>query len=198
MKRIAVPLCLALLAACARTEDASIDPGESNESYSAVERVRIGGDDEQEPALGEWRNALQEDQPALEFGPQGTAPLLSIVCGDRGGLLLQRHGAVASGPAPMMSVTVGGQSRQLPVTAVPGATPMLRASIPAGDALLAQLAEADAPIALRSGDGTPLILPQNPLIGEFARTCAGGGTRPAAERNDAAPEPQENGAAPAQ
>jgi hypothetical protein len=168
---MAVPLALIALAGCARSEDASVRPG--NESYSAVEQVR-SGDDEQEPALGEWRRSLQEEQPALEFGPAGTAPLMSIVCGERGGLILQRPGAVASGAAPMMSVTVGGQGRQLPVSSVPGMTPMQRSSIAPGDTLLTQLAGAQAPIALRFGDGTPLILPQSPLIGEFVQSCATG------------------------
>ena len=175
MKRFAPLLILVLIAACARSEDASVIPG--NDSYNAVEQVRAGGGDEQEPALGEWRRALQQDQAALEFGPAGTAPLISVVCAERGGLMLQRAGAVAPGAAPMMSVTVGGHGRQLPVSAVPGATPVQRASIPAGDALLTELAGAQAPIALRFGDGTPLILPQSPLIGEFVRGCATGPRR---------------------
>ena len=173
MKRLAIPFSLILLAGCARTEDASVDPGGGNESYNGVEQVRSGEGDEQEPALGEWRRSLQEERAAIEFGPQGTAPLLSIVCADRGGLILQRHGAVATGAAPMMSVSVGGQGRQLPVTAVTGTSPMLRASIPSGDSLLAQLSDAQAPITFRSSDGTPLILPPSPLIGEFVQGCAG-------------------------
>jgi hypothetical protein len=172
MKRFAVPISLALLAACARTEDA--DAGGGNESYAGVEQVRSGDTEEQEPSLGEWRNGLMEDQAALEFGPRGTAPLLSIVCAERGGLIFQRHGAVASGAAPMMSISVAGQGRQLPVTPVAGATPMLRASVASGDALLTQLANAQGPITLRSGDGTPLILPPSPLIGRFAEGCATG------------------------
>ena len=189
MKRVAVPI-LVLVAACARSEDASVAPG--NESYNAVEQVRTGSGDEQDPALGEWRQALQQDLAALEFGPAGTAPLISIVCGERGGLVLQRAGALPSGAAPMMSVTVAGQGRQLPVAAVPGPTPMQRASIPAGDALLAQLSGAQAPIALRFGDGTPLVLPQSPLIGAFAQSCASGPRprgEPPAAGNAAAPAP---------
>ena len=174
MKPASVTMCLFLLAACARTEDASVRPPESNEGYSAVERVRAQDADEQEPALGDWRQALQEERPALEFGPAGTAPLLILACGERGGLVLQRPGALASGAAPTLSVTVAGQGRQLPVTNVSGTTPMQRADISAGDTLLQQLAGAQAPIALRFGDGTPLILPHSPLIGEFARGCAGG------------------------
>ncbi|HEX8527671.1 hypothetical protein [Allosphingosinicella sp.] len=209
MKRLAIPLSLILIAGCARTEDASVDPPGSNESYNAVEKVRSGEGDEQEPALGEWRRSLQAEAAAIEFGPQGTAPLLSVVCADRGGLILQRHGAVASGAAPMMSVSVGGQGRQLPVTAVTGASPMLRASIPSGDALLAQLSGAQAPITLRSSDGTAIILPPSPLIGEFSQGCATG-TQPGrtaapapAAGNQAAPAPsaptanQSNMAAPA-
>ena len=193
MKQAAAAISLILLAACARSEDASVRPAESNEGYNSVERVRAQDTGDQEPALGEWRRALQEERPALEFGPAGTAPLLSFACGERGGLVLQRPGALASGAAPTVSVTVGGQGRQLPVVAVSGATPMQRADIPAGDTLLQQLAGAQAPIALRFGDGTPLILPHSPLIGEFARSCASGGGR---EAGAAAPAGNAQAAAP--
>jgi hypothetical protein len=204
MKRVAVPLILAMLGACARVEEASVNPGDTNESESVVERVRAS-DDEQEPALGEWRNALQDEVAALEFGPVGTAPLLSLVCAERGGLVLQRHGAVATGAAPMMNVSIAGQGRQLPVAGVAGTTPMVRAAIPAGDALLGQLAGASAPITLRFGDGTPLILPTSPLIGQFVQSCAAGPEAAAAARAGGAatanaavetPANSSNGAAP--
>ena len=166
---------LLMLAGCARTEDASVRPAEGN--GSGVEQVRATGGDEQEPALGEWRAALQEERPALEFGPAGTPPLLTIVCGERGGLVMQRRGALPPGAAPTLSVTVGGQGRQIPVSAGTGPTAIQNASIAPGDTLLQQLATAQAPIALRFGDGTQLILPQSPLIGRFAQSCAGGRNR---------------------
>jgi hypothetical protein len=183
MKVFAAISCLAVLSACARTEDANVV---GNEGYEGVEQVRDEGD-EQDVAVGQWRRSLQEERPALEFGPQGTAPVLSIVCADRGGLVLQRHGAVASGAAPTISVSVGAQGRQLPATAAGGTTPMLSASIPAGDALLTQLAEATGPITMRTGDGTPLILPPNELIGQFARSCAEG------RAGEAVPAPADGG-----
>jgi len=186
MKPAAATFALILLAACARTEDASLQPAESNESYSAVEKVRNPGSDDREPALGEWRRSLQEERPALEFGPAGTTPLLTIVCGDRGGLVLQRSGAPAAGAGTSLSVTVGGQGRQLPVSVAGGLTPMQRSTIPPGDTLIQQLAGAQAPIALRFGDGTPLILPQSPLIGQFAQGCSTGFPR------DSAPAPNGN------
>lgn len=172
MKTASLALCLLFVAACARSEDASVRPADGNDS--AVEQVRATDVDDQEPALGEWRRALQEDRPALEFGPAGTAPLIGVVCGERGGLILQRAGAIAPGAAPTLSVTVGGQGRQLPVTPAPGAAPMQRAAIPAGDTLLAQLAGAQAPISLRFGDGTPLILPPSGEIARFVQGCASG------------------------
>jgi hypothetical protein len=169
-----------LLAACARTEDASVRPAESNESYSAVEKVRQQSGDEREATLGEWRRGFQAEQPALEFGPAGTTPLMTLICGERGGLLIQRPGAPAPGAAPMLSVTVGGQGRQLAMTPVAGPTPMQRAAIAPGDTLIQQLGAASAPIAIRFGDGTQLVLPQSPLIGQFAQGCATGFTRDAA------------------
>jgi hypothetical protein len=174
MKPAAAAFCLILLASCARTEDASVSPTETNDSFTEVEKVRNPGNDDREPSLGEWRRALQEDRPALEFGPTGTAPLLTVVCGDRGGLVLQRSGAPAEGAGSTLSVSVGGQGRQLPVAVSGGAVPMQRSTIPPGDTLIQQLASAQDPIALRFGDGTPLTLPQSPLIGQFAQGCATG------------------------
>lgn len=174
MKPAAAAFSLILLAACARTEDASVRPAESNNSYSAVEQVRDQGGEDREPALGDWRRALQEERPALEFGPAGTAPLVTIVCGERGGLVLQRPGEAAPGTSPTLSVTVGGQGRQLPVTASAGATPTQQATLAPGDMLIQQLASATAPIALRFGDGTQLLLPHSPLIGQFAQGCSTG------------------------
>lgn len=196
MKALAAPLCLALLAACARTEDADASAEPTNEPYNVAEPVRTASA-EDEVALGSWRRSLQEDQAALEFGPQGTAPVLSIVCGERGGIVLQRHGALASGSSPAISISINAQGRQLPATAAGGATPMLRANIAAGDALLAQLAEASGPITIRTGDGPPLVLPPNELIGEYAASCAGG---TAASRAATAPNAANaaNAAAPAE
>jgi hypothetical protein len=181
-------LALLALAACARDEDASVRPAESNDSYSAVERVGDNEGDEQTPALGEWRRSLQQDQPALEFGPVGTPPLITIVCGERGGLVLQRPGPLPPGSAPTVTVTIAGQGRQLPVTVVSAPTPMQRAPISAGDTLLTQLVNAQEPIFLRFGDGTPLVLPPSPLIAQFAQGCATGqhGSAPSAGGNDQA------------
>ncbi|HYJ29600.1 MAG TPA: hypothetical protein VEW25_04590 [Allosphingosinicella sp.] len=180
MKPVAAAFSLILLAACARTEDASVRPAESNDSYSAVEQVRDQAGEDREPALGEWRRALQEERPALEFGPSGTAPLIMIVCGERGGLVLQRSGAPAPGASPMLSVTVGGQGRQLSVVSSGGSTPVQRTTLAPGDLLIQQLAVATAPIALRFGDGTQLLLPHSPMIGQFAQGCSTGFPRNAA------------------
>jgi hypothetical protein len=199
MKPFAV-LGLVLLAACARSEDASVKPTESN--GTSVEQVRSTGDDDQEPALGDWRMALQGERPSLEFGPQGATPVITLVCGDRGGLILQRSGALAPGSSPTLSISVSGQGRQLPVAPGTGPTPTQTVSIAPGDTLIQQMATAQAPIALRFGGDTPLILPRSPLIGQFAQTCAGGGTARAggAETNsvaaagDAAPSNETNAA----
>ena len=198
--RTALLSLILLAAACARTEDASVRPAESNESYSAVERVREGETDELEPALGEWRPGLVEDRPALEFGSMGTAPLLSLVCGERGGLVIRRAGILAPGAAPNLTVTIDGQGRQLPVTAVPGPAPATRASISPGDTLVRQMSVSQSPIALRFGDGTPLVLPPSSLIGEFAQSCSSGrggavAASPRAENGQQAAEAPEEDAA---
>ncbi len=173
-----VPLSLALLlalAACARDEDASVRPAESN----AVERV--GGSDQEEdrPALGEWRRTLLEEQPALEFGPAGTQALILLGCGADRGVVLHRPGPLASGAQANVTITVAGQGRQLPLNAVGGTTPAVRSVIALGDPLLGQIGSSAGPIRLSFGDGTSLILPPSPLIGQFIQGCATGEHPPA-------------------
>jgi hypothetical protein len=190
MMKPAAALALILLAACARTEDAGVRAPESNDSNRIAEQVRPPAADPQEPALGEWRLGLQQERQALEFGPAGTTPLVTVVCGDRGGFVLERPGVLPPGAAPSLGIAIaGGQPRRLPLTTGTGATAVQSATIPAGDPLLQQLAAAQGPIALRFGDGTPLVLPQSPLIGQFAGSCNNG--RPIAGA------PEANGQAPA-
>jgi hypothetical protein len=169
----AVPLTLALLlvAACARDEDASVRPAESN----AVERVGGNEQEEERPALGDWRRTLLEEQPALEFGTEGTQALVTLGCGADRGIVMQRPGPLASGAQANVTVTVGAQGRQLPLTMVGGSTtPSARAAVAAGDPLLGQIGNSPAPIRLGFGDGTSLVLPPSPLIGQFIQACASG------------------------
>ena len=174
MKPVAI-FALILIAACARSEDATVRPQESNEANKAVQQARPAEAEPQEQAIGEWRLGLQQERQALEFGSAGTAPLITIVCGDRGGFVLERPGVLPPGAAPSLGVAIGGgQPRQLPLTTGTGATAVQSATIAADDPLLQQLAAAQAPIALRFGDATPLILPHSPLIGQFATSCANG------------------------
>lgn len=197
MKPAAALTLILLAGACARSEDASV-PADSNDI--SVEQVRATAGDEEDTALGQWRMALQGDRAALEFGPQGATPVITMVCGARGGLMLQRNGALAPGSSPTLSVSVAGQGRQLPVVAGTGATPTQAASIAPGDTLIQQLSAAQGPIALRYGGDMPLILPPSPLIGQFAQTCAGGGAArvaPSPDANVAMPAEAANAAAPA-
>jgi hypothetical protein len=60
------------------------------------------------------------------------------------------------------------------MSAAPGSTPAQRTALAGGDPLIQQLASAQAPITLRFGDGTALVLPQSPLIGAFTVGCANG------------------------
>ena len=197
MHRLTLSISLLLLAACARTEDASVAPEGGSEGYSTVDRVREPQRDDQEVALGEWRRSLQQEQVALEFGPAGTQPLLSIVCGERGGIVLQRHGMGPMGGAQMMAIIIGGSTRELPVTAASGTAPMPRAIVGSGEPLLAQLGSAQGPITFRLGDGVPLILPPSPLLGEYMQACAGG-PQPRLSGAPVPADPATNGAAAAE
>lgn len=196
MTRNALSAALLLLAACARSEDASLAPSDGNQAAQTVETVRPERDDE-EVEIGEWRDSLQEDQRALEFGPAGAPPLFSLRCDARGGIHLQRHGQAPAGDLPVMLVSVGSETRRLAITSAGGAIPMLRAALNATDQLLTILTRATSPIAVRIGDAPPLILPPSPLIGTYIGRCASGagGRGAEAESNSAAPA---NAAAPAE
>ncbi|HMG46669.1 MAG TPA: hypothetical protein VK614_04335 [Allosphingosinicella sp.] len=173
MIRRVLPFLIVLLAGCARSEDASLVPSGGNDSARTVETVRPERDDE-EPALGEWRATLQDEQRAIEFGPRGAPPLFSIVCDARRGLMLQRHGLEPAGDLPVMLVSVGSETRRLAVTGGEGPIPMLRASLNGSDTLVAALARTTTPIAIRIGDSAPLILPASATIGVYIGECQTG------------------------
>jgi hypothetical protein len=137
---------------------------------------------------------MQDEQQVLQFGPANTEPLFSIACDARGGILLNRHGTVASDSGAMMTVSIGSETRNLAVNAAQGPLPRMRASVPAQDEMLTQLRQAQQPIRISMGDGPPLVLPVSPAIGEFIQGCGnpGSGKRPAASA-----VPSDNAAAPA-
>lgn len=182
--RAFVPVLMLLLAGCARSEDASVvaDPNE----LQPAERVRAPERDDADVALGEWRETLQEENAALEFGPAGAPPVFSLRCDTRRSVFLQRHGTLPAGDLPMMLISIGSETRRLAVTNVGGTVPMLRASLAPSDTLLGTLIGATTPIAIRVGDSPPLILPPSPTIGAFLSRCESGAQAPAATGNEAA------------
>jgi hypothetical protein len=190
MNRRAIFVAIVLLAGCARSEDAAV-VADMNE-LQPVERVRTPEQDDEQIALGEWRETLQEEEAALEFGPAGTSPLFSLRCNARRSIFLQRHGAVPAGDLPMMLVTVGSETRRLAVATAGGAVPMLRASLSESDNLLDTLASASEPIIIRVGDALPLTLPPSPAVGTFLERCQSG----AAASAPGSEAPAANAAAP--
>jgi len=196
MTRRALLLSCLLLAACARSEDASVVAG-GNEA-GAVEQVRMPEQDTAEIALGDWRETLQDQDAALEFGPNGAPPLFSLRCDARRSVLLQRHGTIPTGDVPMMLVSIGSETRRLAVTTAGGTVPMLRASLSPSDTLIGTLSSAATPITVRIGDTPPLVLPPSPAIGGFLSSCASGApaetadnaaaVNTSAEANQAVPE----------
>ena len=173
MPRRAWPVLILLVAGCARSEDASVVPTNASENGQAVEQVRPDRDVD-EPALGQWREALQGEQRVLEFGPLGAPPLFSFGCDARRGLLIQRHGLESSGDLPVMLITLGSETRRLAVTSGDGPIPMLRASVSETDPLVASLERAPQPITVRIGDSPPLILPAGEEVGAYVTRCSGG------------------------
>jgi hypothetical protein len=182
VNRLAILAAALALSACADSEEAKLVPIEEDEGYNKIDPVEAAVPQSGELTLGDWSAGTLGDRPALLFGPAGTAPLFSLRCDDREGLLLQRHGVVvAPGEAEMMTITLGASTHRLAVNAVGGTVPMLRAAIPATDDLLAQLRGASGPIMVAVGDGPALNLPSSPQIGGFVQSCAAEPPAPADE-----------------
>lgn len=183
-----LPLAAALIAtACADSEPPDAVPTDDGGAYNVVAPVKAPLADEGEPAIGQWIQSMQDEQPVLQFGPANTEPLFSMSCGADGGILINRHGTVASGGGEMMGVTIGTQSRNLSVETAQGPLPKLRASVPAQDELLAQLGEAQQPIRISMGDGPPLVLPSDPAVGQFIKGCGNPRSAPAPRPASLAP-----------
>lgn len=206
MIRITSALTILALAGCARSEEASLVPPDSNQGYNQVGTVGMPTDDDREPAIGQWRASLQDNAEALEFGPMGTDALFSLLCNGNRGVVLQLRGGAPAGPMPSMTVARGQASQRLPVTPGGGAIPMLRAEVPLQSPLAELLAAGGEPLLISLDDAAPLVLPPSPLIGDYLRSCAtaqplasGAGTGNTQAGNSAAAAPQATGntAAPA-
>lgn len=172
MNRIAPAFALLLVAGCARSEEASLVPPDSNYGYNQVGKVGTPEQDDDEVAIGQWRASLQENVQALEFGPMGTEPLFSLLCTGNQSVLLQRHGGAPAGPLPVMQITIGDLNERLPVTAGGATIPMLRAEVALNSRIAGALGSAVEPLVVRLEDGAPLIMPPNPLIVDYVRSCA--------------------------
>ncbi|MDB5667333.1 MAG: hypothetical protein JWL74_283 [Alphaproteobacteria bacterium] len=162
-----------LLAACARSEEASMVPPDGNQGYNRVGQVRTPEQDDREPSIGQWRAALQDERQALEFGPMGTEPLFSLLCAPQGGgVLLQRHGAASTAGAQLaMVVTIGEVSERLPVSSGIGSIPMQRGELAPTSRIFGLLVASAQPIVIRLDEVPPLILPHSPLVGDYLRGC---------------------------
>jgi hypothetical protein len=185
---LAPAVALALLAGCARSEDASLVPPDGKEGYNQVSSVGTPEEDDREPAIGQWRASLQENVQALEFGPMGTEPLFSLLCTGNRSVLLQRHGGAPAGPIQVMQLSKGEQVQRLQPTAGGGTIPMLRVEVPLGSPLAEMVASGGEPLMVRLGDGAPMVLPASPLIGDYLRSCATAGALPASQGGTAGPQ----------
>ena len=172
MPRLAALSALLVLAACAESEPPDVSPAEDDGAYNMIDPVTAEVAQDAGPAIGDWTRTMQEEQPALAFGPAGAEPLFSLRCDDREGLLLQRHGVVLAGEAEMMIVTLGDSSHRLAVNPVAGAVPLLRAAVPANGDLIVELGGATAPIVVAVSDDPVLNLPPSPMIADYIRSCS--------------------------
>jgi hypothetical protein len=162
---------LALLAGCARSEDAR-DAQPDNSPLPTLNTADSGEEDEL--TVGTWQTGMQEDRPVLEFGPIGAPSRFSFGCDDRRNLLLQWPGAAPGGDLPNMLVTVGSETRRLGVASVGSGSPVLRGTLPATDPFVRVLTGATPHIVVRMGDAPPLVMPPSPTIAAYAQQCAAG------------------------
>ena len=197
----ALPL-LILAAACAKSEDPADVRVDENRGYNQVGRVSAPEQDDREPAIGQWQQLLQDNSPALVFGPVGTQPLFSLLCTGRQTVLLQRHGGAPDGPLPELRLAIAGQEASLPVTRSPGSIPLLRAEAPLTHPIVQALGQGSQPLTVRFGDDSaPMIIPASPMIGDYLRSCTTAQPLPGPTANSAVPTanaaaPVANGSAP--
>jgi hypothetical protein len=170
-----VPLAaLLVLAACAESSPPDPTPTDDAGAYNLIDPVDLAMADEGAPAIGEWTRSIQDERPALLFGPTGAEPLFSLSCDDREGVLLSRHGVVETGSAGMMTLVLGSENLQLAANPVQAPLPLLQAAVPANDPLLTRLGDYGGPLRVVVGEGPALVLPASPMIGDFIEACAGG------------------------
>jgi len=189
----ALPLALVLLVGCARSEDASVAV-DMNEV--APDIIRNASDEE--ITAGAWRESTQGTSTALEFvGTDGAAQAqFSLRCGERGGLILQRHGVAQAGGSPALAVSVGRERRDVPAALEEN---ILRATLTGGDGLIAALGSAATPIGIRAVGVAPLLLPPGPQVNAFVGRCAitSAPVNGSGNASVNAAEPAANSAAPA-
>ena len=190
--RRALPIAILLLVGCARSEDASV----TVDMNRIAPDIALRNNAEEEIAVGVWREATQENSPALEFADATGQPGVSLRCAERGGLMLQRHGAGQGGGNPSISISVGRERRDVPAQLIEGG--LLRATLTSGDPLIAALGGAATPIGVRAVGAAPLLLPPGPPLSAFVARCAaslapsvagnpGAGNATAPTTNEAAP-----------
>jgi len=192
----ALPLAIVLLAGCARSEDASI----TVDMNQIAPDIALRNNADEEIAVGTWAEATQENSPALEFTDATGQPVLSLRCAERGGLMLQRHGASQASGNLSMTVNVGRRGRDIPAQLIDGG--LLRATLTSGDPLITALGGAATPIGVRAVGAAPLLLPPGPPLSAFVSRCAAstqpGSAAPVSAGNSAAPAaPVANAAQPA-
>ena len=188
-----LPLAFVLFVGCARSEDASVAV---DMNRMAPDIVRNASDEE--ITSGTWRESTQGSNTALEFVTgDGAQAQFSLRCGEQGGLILQRHGVAQAGSSPALGVSVGRERRDVAAALEEN---VLRATLTAGDSLIAALGSAATPIRIRAVGITPLLLPPGPAVNAFVGRCATSGQSAAAAGNTSAgnmAEPAANTTAPA-
>jgi hypothetical protein len=187
--RIATALGFLLLTvACADATEPDPTPTEDGGPYNKIDPVedtlvQNGSTGTGAVAAGTWTTGVVEGKPARLFQQTGSRVLFSISCDDRGGLVLQRRGVVATGGVQMMEVTFAGETRRYALNELETEQPVLQSIVSYNDELISKLKSVKAPLIVDAGDAGPLELPASPSLGALVRTCAQGGEQAAGDAN---------------
>lgn len=176
MLRLATLSALALLAGCARSEEARYANATNILPPAVANNLNV---DDEDLTVGTWQTGLQADQPVLEFGPVGAPARFSFSCDARRNLLLQYAGMPPGGDLPNLLVTVGSETRRLAVVSITGGAPLLRGSLAPNDPFVRVLGGASARIVVRIGDTPPLVMSSSPAIAAYIQQCQSGQAVPA-------------------
>lgn len=165
MGRCTLIIGLLMLASCSESKKAGDSPSRNADHSPVLLPAPIPG------AESTWTTGAFGGEAAAVFLSAEREPLFSIMCGGVGGIVVHRHLKVVPPPMTQMELTAGRVARALDAE-IEGANPTIsRAVLSHRDSFTTNFSKMNAPVTV-TGAGAPiLVLPPNPMVGEFIRDC---------------------------